>query len=106
MNVAAPEAEKEKTPKKEAAVVNEEYKQPPVAEPAKASILAEKISPIRELFKGDNVLYSNTIKLLDTAESLEDAMEFIHRHFEWDQKNETAQKFISLVYRRHGKYSG
>ena len=64
--------------------------------------LNDKFLYIRELFKGDNVLYNNTIRLLDTAESLEDAMDFIHRHFDWDQKNETAHNFISLVHRRHG----
>ena len=141
----APVVKEEKIAKKETVAVSEEKKQPPVAEPAKTSILAEKISPsdfqpinetlaqqkvgndlssklqtaplssmvagiglndkflyIRELFKGDNVLYSNTIRLLDTAESLEDALDFIHRHFDWDEKNDTTQKFINLVYRRHG----
>ena len=125
-----------------------EEKHEPVAieepEPAKAGILAEKISPsdfhpinetlaqkiqgsdlssklqttplntiasgiglndkflyIRELFKGDNALYNDTLRNLDDAKSLDDAMDLIHRHFDWDKKNETAQKFIALVLRRH-----
>ena len=63
--------------------------------------LNEQFLYIRELFKGDSDLYNNTIRYLDSAESLDDAMDFIHRNFDWDKTNETTQKFISLVYRRH-----
>ena len=64
--------------------------------------LNDKFLYIRELFKGDNALYSNTIRHLDTAESLGDAMDFINHHFDWDKKDETTQKFMNLVHRRHG----
>ncbi len=64
--------------------------------------LNDKFLYIRELFKGDSALYSNTIRHIDTAESLGDAMDFIHRHFDWNKKDETVQKFINLVQRRHG----
>jgi hypothetical protein len=117
----------------------------PQAEPAKATILAEKISPaglhpinetlaqqnvgsnlssrlqtaplssiaagiglndkflfIRELFKGDNVLYDSAIRHLDAAESLNAAMDSIRKQFNWDEKNVTVQKFINLLHRRHG----
>jgi len=141
--IPAPEkvviAKEMKTP----APVKEEKKQQ--AEPVKAAILAEKITPldshpinetlaqqktgadlssklqtaplnsiasgiglndkflfIRELFNGDNALYSNTIRNLDAANSLKDALDYIHHNFEWDEKNETVQKFVALVHRRHG----
>jgi len=134
----------EKKVKKEVSTpIPEEKKQ--LTEPAKAAILAEKISPpdshpinetlasqktgadlssklqtaplssiasgiglndkflfIRELFNGDNALYSNTIRNLDAANSLKDALGYIHHNFDWDEKNETAQKFVALVHRRHG----
>ena len=64
--------------------------------------LNDKFLYIRELFKGDNALYSNTIRHLDTAESLGDAMDFINHHFDWNKKDETTQKFMNLVHRRHG----
>ena len=131
------------SPLKPTPPVSEEKKEP--ASPAKAEILAEKISPtdfhpinetlaqqktgndlssklqttplssiasgiglndrflyIRELFNGDNALYSKTVQRLDAALSLTDAMNFIRHHFDWDQKNETVQKFLNLVHRRHG----
>ena len=64
--------------------------------------LNDKFLYIRELFYGDNALYNNTIRDLDAAKSLDSALDFIQLHFDWDEKNETAQKFIALVYRRHG----
>ena len=65
--------------------------------------LNERFLYIRELFKGDNALYGNAIRHLDDADSLDDALGFIQRHFSWDEENETAQKFIHLVHRRHAK---
>ena len=134
----------EKRIKKEESIPNIGKKEPPV-EPAKAAILAEKITPsdfhpinetlvqqktgadlsskwqttplssivsgigindkflyIRELFNGDNALYSNVIRSLDAANSLEDALNYIRLNFGWDDKNETVQKFVALVQRRHG----
>jgi len=64
--------------------------------------LNDKFLFIRELFKSDNVLYNNTIKQLDTMDSLEEALDFINRKFDWNEKNETTQKFINLIHRRHG----
>jgi hypothetical protein len=64
--------------------------------------LNDKFLFIRELFKGDNILYNNTIQLLDQSDSLANALGYIQHHFDWDEKNETAQKLINLVHRRHG----
>ena len=64
--------------------------------------LNDKFLFIRELFKSDNDLYNNTIQHLETVDSLANAMDYIHHHFDWDEKNETTQKFINLVHRRHG----
>ena len=60
----------------------------------------DKFLFIRELFNGDNTLYNNAIQRLDTASSLTEAMDFICQ--QWDVKNETVQKLIHLVHRRHG----
>ena len=64
--------------------------------------LNDKFLFIRELFKGDNALYDNTVQHLDATDSLANAMDFIHLHFAWDDNNETTQKFINLIHRRHG----
>jgi len=64
--------------------------------------LNDKFLFIRELFKGDNVLYNTTIQHLDTADSLANALDFIRLHFDWNEKDETTQNFINLIHRRHG----
>ena len=63
--------------------------------------LNDKFLYIRELFKGDSDLYNNVVKYLDTVDSLEEAVVFIQKNFDWEEKNDTAQKFVGLVYRRH-----
>ena len=64
--------------------------------------LNDKFLFIRELFKSDNVLFNNTIKQLDSMGSLEKALDFVQRNFDWDEKSETTQKFVHLIHRRHG----
>ena len=64
--------------------------------------LNDKFLFIRELFHGDSDLYNNTIRHIDAVDSLAAALDFIHLHFEWDENNETTQKFINLLQRRHG----
>ena len=61
----------------------------------------DKFLYIRELFKSDNNLYNSAVKHLDTVDSLEEAMSFVKKHFDWDEKNETVQKFVNLVQRRY-----
>ena len=64
--------------------------------------LNERFLYIRELFAGDGTLYSDTVRRLDTAASLNDALDFIDANFDWDKEDETALKFIHLIHRRHG----
>jgi len=64
--------------------------------------LNDKFLYTRELFKGDSDLYNDTIRHLDSANSLEEAFAFIREHFDWDEKNKTVQNLMSLVHRRHG----
>jgi hypothetical protein len=65
--------------------------------------LNDKFLYVRELFDGNNELYNTTIQHLDAASSLNEALGYVHRNFKWNQENETVQKFIHLIYRRHGK---
>lgn len=63
--------------------------------------LNDRFLYIRELFRGDSGLYNDTVRQLDSATSLNDAMDFIGRHFDWDKKNDATKKFIHLIHRRH-----
>ncbi|MDR1672822.1 MAG: hypothetical protein LBS09_05100 [Bacteroidales bacterium] len=57
---------------------------------------------IRELFDGSSDLYSETVRTLDTLQTLADALNFIEQRFNWDEKAESTRKFVRLVHRRHG----
>jgi hypothetical protein len=61
----------------------------------------DKFLYIRELFSGDSDTYNRTVKKLDSAGSLDDALEFIQTNFNWDEKDGTVAKFVNLVYRRY-----
>jgi len=63
--------------------------------------LNDRFLYMRELFNGDNDLYKRTVKYLDYADSFEEAIDFISTHFDWNNSDETARKFISLIHRRH-----
>lgn len=63
--------------------------------------LNDKFQFIKDLFKGDTEAYNSTIEILDTAENLEDAMKVITSNPEWKIEDETVQKLINLVIRRH-----
>ena len=88
-------------PKKTGSDLSSKLQTTPLSSISSGVGLNDKFLFIRELFKGDNVLYNSAILHLDTAGSLENALDFIHLHFDWDEKNETVQKFINLIYRRH-----
>ena len=89
-------------PQKTGADLSSKLQTAPLSSIASGIGLNDKFLYIRELFNGDNALYSNTIRNLDATDSLKDALDYVHRNFDWDEKNDTVQKFIALVYRRHG----
>ncbi|MDR0815247.1 MAG: hypothetical protein LBN37_05800 [Bacteroidales bacterium] len=62
--------------------------------------LNERFLYIRELFGGNGDLYNDTIKKLDTAGSLAEALGHI-ADFKWNTEDENVQKFIALVHRKH-----
>ena len=74
----------------------------PLASIASGIGLNDRFLYTRELFKDDRDLYDSAIKYLDSVDSLEEALDFIRRNFKWDRKSETTQKFVNLLYRRHG----
>jgi hypothetical protein len=63
--------------------------------------LNDKFLYIRELFNGDKDMFDRVIKYLDKTDTLENALLFINYHFAWDNESEAAQKFITLIHRRH-----
>ncbi|MDR3094162.1 MAG: hypothetical protein LBU62_05920 [Bacteroidales bacterium] len=62
--------------------------------------LNERFLYIRELFGGNGDLYNDTVKKLDAAGSLAEAIGYI-ADFKWDTEDENVQKFVALIHRKH-----
>ncbi len=63
--------------------------------------LNDKFSFIRELFKGDQALYTSTIKRLDNSSNFDEATNYLHQNFNWDMENMTVQRLLDLVKRKY-----
>ena len=74
----------------------------PLASIASGIGINDRFLYIRELFQGNADLYSDTVRQLDVVESIDDALDFIERHFSWNKEDEAVLKFLHLVQRRHG----
>lgn len=60
----------------------------------------DKFLYIRELFHNDGNLFRETVKKIDEAGSLEEALDVV-RPFNWNQDMDTVRKFVSLIHRKH-----
>jgi hypothetical protein len=61
----------------------------------------DKFLFIRELFSSNTSRYKETIDALNNASDFNSAYSYIEKNFQWDSENETAQKLLELVRRRH-----
>ncbi|MDR2910760.1 MAG: hypothetical protein LBV47_05285 [Bacteroidales bacterium] len=59
----------------------------------------DRFQYIRELFGGSSEKYTNTVILLDSMNSINDALSYLQQNFKWEN-SETGLKFINLVKRR------
>ncbi|MFW5886426.1 MAG: hypothetical protein ACOCUL_01590 [Bacteroidota bacterium] len=54
----------------------------------------------KELFNSNKGKYEEAINFLNTAESLENAFQFIDSNYQWDMESEAAQKFMEIIKRK------
>lgn len=63
--------------------------------------LNDRIGFVKDLFDGSQEDFNRVVSQLNTLGNLSEAMEFIHTHisgeYGWDQKEETAARFIAAV---------
>jgi len=63
--------------------------------------LNDRIGFVKDLFDGSQEDFNRVVSQLNTLDNLEEAMEFIHAHisdeYGWDQKEETAARFITAI---------
>jgi hypothetical protein len=72
----------------------------PIEDIGKAIGLNDKFLYVNELFKGDALLYKNTIQALNAASDFDEASSIISTQFVWDMESESAQKFLEVVRRK------
>ncbi|MGZ4034447.1 MAG: hypothetical protein ACXVPU_09270 [Bacteroidia bacterium] len=105
-----PKQEKEK-PKQEKKIEKKEEKpavnkiqKPVITDITKAIGINDKFRFANELFAGSMQEYSIAIQQLNSAESLEAAMDYfsnLQMLYEWDVENETVKQLLDLVDRRY-----
>ncbi|MGE0089165.1 MAG: hypothetical protein AB7S50_06780 [Bacteroidales bacterium] len=89
---------KDKTEKKD---VSSKLQSKPIKDINAAIGLNDKFAFIRELFKGDKNLYTETIQVLNNFDTFGNALTFLKENFEWDFEEENATKLIELVRRKY-----
>lgn len=72
----------------------------PVSNLKNAISINDRIMFARELFKGDNDLFHNTVDEINKLKQLDEAMELISDRIELNPQNPAVEKFMELLYRR------
>ncbi|HBX50614.1 MAG: hypothetical protein A2W98_01075 [Bacteroidetes bacterium GWF2_33_38] len=72
----------------------------PISNIKSAIGLNDKFLIINELFKGDSNAFNLLIDELNGQKDLDQAMSFINKNLEWDEKQEGFKKLLELVFRR------
>jgi hypothetical protein len=57
------------------------------------------------LFAGNAHQYKETIDTLNNASGLEEAMDYLHKNFTWDESDPVVMQLLELVQRRHSRQS-
>jgi len=73
----------------------------PIANISQAIGINERFQFIKELFANDVTAYNSTIQTLNAMTHVDQAVEYISQHFNWDMENATVQRFLSIVERRY-----
>lgn len=73
---------------------------PPVSDIRKAISLGDRFLFQRELFAADGEKMNKTIDTLNKMNSLEEALEYIQKHFNWQEDSPATKLFISILHRR------
>ena len=101
--IEKPKQEK-KVEKKEEKPVANKIQKPAITDITKAIGLNDKFQFAKELFGESMQEYSIAIQQLNSAESLEGAMDYfsnLQMLYEWDMENETVKRLLDLVDRRY-----
>ena len=99
-----PSIEKPKAEKKIDKSVQSKIQKPAITDLKSAIGINDQFQFANELFEGSIQEYGIAIQQLNTAESLESAIDYfsnLQQLYNWDPKNETAKRLLELVDRRY-----
>jgi hypothetical protein len=102
--VEKPKQEKKIVEKKEEKAVANKIQKPAIADITKAIGINDKFQFANDLFAGNMQEYNIAIQQLNSAESLEAAMDYfsnLQMLYEWDMEKETLKRLVDLVDRRY-----
>ena len=66
----------------------------------KAININDKYRYQRELFNGDSNIMNSTIDMLESFGTLDEAIDYLKKNFNWDTNTESTQDFYSLLENR------
>lgn len=72
----------------------------PVSDIRKAISIGDRFLFQRELFGQNGELMQKTLDALNNLSSFEDAITYIHKHFDWDQNSGSYELFVTVLKRR------
>jgi hypothetical protein len=93
-----------KTEKREEKAVEKNVQSPAIADITKAIALNDKFLFANELFGGNMQEYNIAIQQLNSAESLESAMDYfsnLQQLYEWDTEKDAVKRLLNMVDRRY-----
>jgi hypothetical protein len=72
----------------------------PVKDLTKEIKLNDRIWYINELFGKNATTYEKTVNVVNAADNLDEALEYLFSNFKWDQNRKSTISFLELVFRR------
>lgn len=93
-------AKEEQVTVKPTSVANNAVTLPPIDDIRKGISLGDRFLFQRELFAGDGEKMNKTIDNINKLSSLDDAMAYIAKHFDWNSESQAYELFINLLKRR------
>lgn len=98
---AAPSRNERVAEKGEMRDISSRLKLKPIEDIKKAIGINDKFLYTKELFKSNPSLYNQTLEVLNSFSSIEEAEEYLESNFNWDFENENVIRFIEVVKRKY-----
>jgi len=80
--------------------ISSKFHSQPISDISLAIGLNDKFRYIRELFDGDNVQYTETLKFLNNVKSENEAADYLNDKFEWDMETKLVKSLLELTARK------